>query len=118
MWKVTLAGVRVLESPFGLPYAGCVTPTKAGVTQAVEASRRPPQVENVPVQYDALVNKSYSATEKLATLAHELGHLLFADAELFLADYLSAAKNLRETRANSFASAFLVPEAGARSLAE
>ena len=29
----------------------------------------------VPVRFEVLLNRSYSATEQLATLAHELGHI-------------------------------------------
>lgn len=67
-------GVRVLDAPLGNGYAGCVTLSKSDVRQSVRLGRQTPSI-GVRVQFDILLNRSYSATERLATIAHELGHL-------------------------------------------
>ena len=68
-------GVRVSDAGLGLRFAGCIQRSESGLGQRVEVSRRPPVEAMVKVQYDVLLNKAYSPTEQLATLAHELGHL-------------------------------------------
>lgn len=65
-----------------------------------------------------LVNSDDTYGRQRFTLAHELGHLLFDDAELFWADYRRDGKSLEELRANHFASAFLMPAGGVRQVAE
>ena len=68
-------GVRVTDARYGLPAAGCIRRTAAG-PQPVLVRRRPEVVyRQVRVRYDVLLNAAYSPTERLATLAHELGHL-------------------------------------------
>lgn len=69
-------GVRVSPAPLGQGYAGCVTRSCAATTQPVTVRKRPnPAVEQVPVLFDVELNRSYTSTEQLATLAHELGHV-------------------------------------------
>jgi transcriptional regulator with XRE-family HTH domain len=64
-----------------------------------------------------LVNSTDTYGRQRFTLAHELGHLLFEDADLYWADYRKDdSKSLTELRANHFASAFLMPAGGVRVL--
>jgi Zn-dependent peptidase ImmA (M78 family) len=72
----------------------------------------------------ALLNLGDSLGRRRFTLAHELGHLLFDDAELYIADYVSSAAEkpsgpagLVEFRADCFAAQLLAPEQGVRDLA-
>jgi hypothetical protein len=67
-------GVRVLNAALGLPFAGCARRTQASLSQSVRPKRTADPID-VPVRFDVLLNRSYSPTEQLATLAHELGHL-------------------------------------------
>lgn len=63
-----------------------------------------------------LVNKGHCVARQRFSFAHEYGHALI---DRQLKANVSVAENgtdLRETRANSFAAAFLMPEAGVRSL--
>lgn len=67
-----------------------------------------------------MVNSTDTYGRQRFTLAHELGHLLFDDAELYWADYRKNSGGpgaLKELRANHFASAFLMPAGGVRALA-
>jgi Zn-dependent peptidase ImmA (M78 family) len=60
----------------------------------------------------ALVSSGISATRQRYTLAHELGHLVADDAQdLRLDENVLGSKSPEETRANSFAAAFLMPAA-------
>jgi len=68
-------GVRVLAAGRGLGFAGCIRRTAGVAEQRVVVSLRPLTEAAVEVQYDLMLNRSYSPTEQLATLAHELGHL-------------------------------------------
>lgn len=68
-------GVRVLQANLGNPFAGHISPTAAAVTQTVTTNRRTGAFAHVPIRYETAINSSYSPTERLATLAHELGHL-------------------------------------------
>lgn len=58
-----------------------------------------------------LVNSNDTHGRQRYTLAHELGHLVFGDAELYWADYRSGdhGSDVEEKRANSFAIALLAP---------
>lgn len=57
-----------------------------------------------------LVNYSESVARQRFTAAHEAGHALLDDDEDFSVSYVSAGGgDLREVRANAFASAFLLP---------
>lgn len=69
-------GVRVSPAPLGTGFAGCVRRSSAARVQRVTTRKRPEvQVAEVPVRYDVELSRSHSATEQLATLAHELGHV-------------------------------------------
>ncbi len=64
-----------------------------------------------------LVNSTDLYGRQRFTLAHELAHLLFNDADLYWADYRQDdGLDLTELRANRFASAFLMPVGGVRAL--
>lgn len=52
------------------------------------------------------------------TIAHELGHLVFGDAELYLVDYRASNGNFAESRANVFAASFLAPRSGVEAVWE
>jgi len=65
-----------------------------------------------------LVNSTHRYGRQRFSLAHELGHLLFGDAEgLVLTDYLNGTKSFEESRADCFAAAFLMPAKGVQALA-
>ena len=69
-------GVRVSPAPLGQGFAGCVRHSGTGAAQGVIVRKRPKeQIERIPVRYDVELNRNYSSTEQLATLAHELGHV-------------------------------------------
>lgn len=62
------------------------------------------------------VNSDTRLGRQRFTAAHELGHLLFGDQELFLPEY-KKARNPKETRANAFAAALLMPKQPLKDLA-
>lgn len=64
-----------------------------------------------------LVNSEDTYGRQRFTIAHELGHLLFGDADTRFFD-LRKSKHWHETRANYFAAALLMPETGVRTAAE
>lgn len=64
----------------------------------------------------ALIDSSDSIGRQRFTLAHELGHLIFGDADVFWADRRKAGKSVEEKRADVFAVALLLPEGGVASL--
>ena len=75
----------------------------------------------------ALLKGSDTLGRRRFTLAHELGHLLFGDTELAIADYTSSAtgqdarwttEKLVEFRANCFAKNLLAPDDAVRGIAE
>lgn len=75
----------------------------------------------------ALLNSQDTLGRRRFTLAHELGHLLFRDANLAIADYASGAqgrdsrwtpKNLVEFRANCFAKQLLSPDDAVRAVGD
>ena len=68
-------GVRVSFVGSGSQSAGCIRTVQAGLNQRVQAKRRPPEWLDVPVRYETEVNQAFTATERYATVAHELGHL-------------------------------------------
>lgn len=68
-------GVRVQEVSAGSLLAGCISTTRSGFSQRILVKRRPPERRDVPVRFETQINNSFSATERYATLAHELSHL-------------------------------------------
>lgn len=101
-------GVRVSPAPLGQRFAGCVSPSKASAVQRVTVRRRPqPEIRDEPVRYEVELNRTYSPTEKLATLAHELGHVycghLGADTNGHWKDRSHLEQDLRELEAESVA---------------
>lgn len=68
-------GVRLTQVPAGSQAAGCIRTAVPGLTQTVQAKRRPPEFVDVPIRYEVEVNRDHTPTEQYATLAHELGHL-------------------------------------------
>lgn len=69
-------GVRTTDSPLGIGFAGCVRRSRSGLTQNVLVRKRPRELhERRSILFDVELNSAYSPTEKLATLAHELGHV-------------------------------------------
>jgi hypothetical protein len=68
-------GVRVSVVRAGAQQAGCLSTTPPGLTQVVQVGGAAAQRINVPVRYEVEVSRSFSPTERYATLAHELGHL-------------------------------------------
>lgn len=64
-----------------------------------------------------LVNSEDTYGRQRFTIAHELGHLLFGDANTRFFD-LRKSTDWREQRANYFAASFLMPEGGVRAAAE
>jgi hypothetical protein len=101
-------GVRVTPAPLGIGFAGCVSPSQSGATQRVTVRMRPqPEAHDVPVRFDVELNRSYSPTEKLATIAHELGHVycghLGADRDEHWKDRRPLDRDIRELEAESVA---------------
>jgi IrrE N-terminal-like domain len=70
-----LDGVRVSMVPVGSQRAGCIRSTPAGLTQGVQVGPGSGQLLQVPIRYEVEISRSFSPTERYATLAHELGHL-------------------------------------------
>ena len=70
-----LDGVRVSDAGLGLGFAGCARRAATGATQTTRGLKLADPPLEVPVRFEVLVNRSYNATEQLATLAHELGHI-------------------------------------------
>ena len=68
-------GLRVSSAPLGLRYGGCIWPVKGAPEQETLVRRRPRETTMVQVRYETVVSRRLSATERLAVLAHELGHL-------------------------------------------
>ena len=66
-------GVRVSDSGHGLPSAGCIWPSSQGIQQLTLGKGK--KSHPVQVRYETLLNRAHSPVERLATLAHELGHL-------------------------------------------
>ncbi|GAB3077648.1 hypothetical protein GCM10027080_24710 [Pedococcus soli] len=68
-------GVRVLEGRTGHVLAGSLQISKS--RQSMRTDSRDGQVVGkiVPINFECMLNSTYSSTEQLATLAHELGHL-------------------------------------------
>ncbi|WP_448072479.1 ImmA/IrrE family metallo-endopeptidase [Georgenia yuyongxinii] len=102
-------GVRVSYVAAGSQSAGCIRHARAGLTQPGGTSGRPNAIGPaiVPIRYEIEVNQAQSDTEKLATLAHELGHLYCGhlgthDAELWPARP-GLAEQTREIEAESVA---------------
>lgn len=101
-------GVRVSRAPLGQGFAGCVRRSHAAAAQSVVVRKRPTEVaEQVPTLFDVELNRAYSATEQLATLAHELGHVYCGHLGTGRADRWSdrseAAHDLDELKAESVA---------------
>lgn len=89
------------------------------VTDSAEAgatSTEPTQARSVAAL--ALVNSTDTTARQRFTIAHELGHLLFEDADVVLPDYRKAENKKKEWRANEFASELLSPAAGVSALTE
>jgi hypothetical protein len=101
-------GLRVTSAPLGIGFAGCVSHSQCSATQKVLVRKRPElQMQDVPVRFDVELNRSYTATEKLATLAHELGHVycghLGADREDRWKGRRTLSDDLKELEAESVA---------------
>lgn len=101
-------GVRVTSAPLGTGFAGCVSRSRAAATQRLTVRKRPRvDVEDVPVRFDVELNRSYSATERLATIAHELGHVYCGhaggDANEHWKDRSLLDHDIRELEAESVA---------------
>lgn len=101
-------GVRVTASPMGQGFAGCVAPVRSSAVQRLIVRKRPQLEErDVPVRFDAELNRGYSSTEQLATLAHELGHVycghLGADNDDQWTDRRHVEPDFRELEAESVA---------------
>lgn len=101
-------GVRVTPAPLGTGFAGCVSRSRSGATQRLTVRKRPlPEAHDVPVRFDVELNRSYSPTEKLATIAHELGHVycghLGADRDDHWKDRSAVDRDTRELEAESVA---------------
>ncbi|PWD51185.1 hypothetical protein C8046_11525 [Serinibacter arcticus] len=73
--SIKVHGVRVVDHRLGQSRGGHLTTSRTGATQDVVTSRRPLVVAPVPVRFELALNADLSPTEKLAVLAHELGHL-------------------------------------------
>lgn len=68
-------GVRVLEGRTGHVLAGTLQRSAAGQTMRTDSRDGQVVGASSRVRYECMLNSAYTATEQLATLAHELGHL-------------------------------------------
>ena len=69
-------GVRVHDVAFGAQLAGRIRTASAGVSQAVEARRRPEVTYvQVPVRFELEINARQDGFTRYGTLCHELAHL-------------------------------------------
>lgn len=68
-------GVRVTLAGEGWTRAGCIKRVRSDISQLVPNAKRGAPPEQVPVRWEVRINDALNATERLATLAHELGHL-------------------------------------------
>lgn len=68
-------GVRVLEGRTGHVLAGSLQRSISGQTMRTDSRDGQVLGKTVRVRYECMLNSSYSPTEQLATLAHELGCL-------------------------------------------
>lgn len=66
-------GVRVTEGDFGQTLAGHIQPTGNGGVQTVERPKGGSLA--FPIRYETVLNAGHTPTVRLASLAHELGHL-------------------------------------------
>ncbi|QWC83710.1 ImmA/IrrE family metallo-endopeptidase [Nocardioidaceae bacterium] len=64
----------------------------------------------------ALVNSTDPVPRQRFTIAHELAHLLFGDANVVLPDYRDGKQQKHEWRANDFAGELLMPKGGVQAL--
>lgn len=62
----------------------------------------------------AIVNKNHSRARKQFSYGHEYAHAVLDRSRSAIVTTSSNSRNLTETRANAFAAAFLMPEAGVR----
>jgi transcriptional regulator with XRE-family HTH domain len=79
----------------------------------------PPGLDGLAVtreQYRLImVSSTIPAHRQRFTLAHELGHLVAGDGSDVIDESITAQSSAKETRANAFAAAFLMPAAALRS---
>ena len=73
--RVLLDGVRISDGPLGHRYAGHIRRAQGGTQEVPTRAGRRVVIERRPVRFDVTLNRNYTVTEKLATLAHEVGHL-------------------------------------------
>jgi hypothetical protein len=73
--RVLLDGVRISEGPLGHRYAGHIRRAEGGTQEVPIRVGRRVVIERRPVRFEVTLNRNYTVTEKLATLAHEVGHL-------------------------------------------
>lgn len=98
-------GVRLSPTNRGWDHAGCLWQTESGMTQSAYGKGK--RNHEVPVRYEALINRAHSETTQLATLAHELGHLYCGhvgthDKDLW-PDRRKTSEEIRELEAESVA---------------
>src|SRR5699024_8766437 len=68
-------GVRVSSAPLGLGYGGCIWPVEGAPSQPALIRRRPRETKPVDIRYETVVSRGLRATERLAVLGHQPGHL-------------------------------------------
>lgn len=106
--------VEVVEAGFGVDVS--LEPLPQDL-HGVFVTDESPVDEDAPRVSVMLVNSDDMYGRQRFTLAHELAHLLFGDAELFWADYRDRGDGYgapTERRANQFAASFLMPARGVR----
>lgn len=100
-------GVRVTGARHGLAWAGCIRHAEKGLHHWVESADAKSQQVKVRIRFEALTNEAYAESERLATLAHEMGHLfcghLGADAKDWWPSRTSMGLQVREFEAESVA---------------
>ena len=68
-------GVRVSQAPMGHRSAGHIARARGGTHEVPVRSHRKVVIEKRAVRFEVTLNSTSSDTERLATLAHEIGHL-------------------------------------------
>jgi hypothetical protein len=100
-WAIANAkhdGIRVLEAQRGFSSAGCIRSPRSKATVIAEWPDGRSAPQRLDVRFELMLNATYNATEKLATIAHELGHLYCGHLDALKNDWWPSRTGLDETQ--------------------